>query len=737
MKKYFQLLVMIFLPLCLSYSQSTTFQKVTAASYLEFKDVFFINESTGWVVGNLGSIYKSTDGGQNWQKQQSNINSHLKVAFFLDEQKGFAIGDSCKFLSTTDGGSTWKVDKISAIPSISASIYSVYFADNLKGWILASSSSAGWILSTTDGGVNWTINLTVTGKSMNKMKFFEPNKGIACGKDAATIYYTSDGINWTLAPTPLLGGFNYSRSDLRNIYMTSATEAYIVGWGTLVGAQPTIYLKTTDGGATWVYLTQSESNRTYDNLYNLWFKDANNGIATGGATLGSLVARTTDGGQNWIPIKAPFGSVLYGITGFGNKVWISGGGGLLAYSSDFGETWQLLTPMPSGTIYSIEFPTSLVGYAAGFDGVLHKTTDGGETWRGGYLSAGNKTINIQSIFFVNENVGYAACSYQMVAKTTDGGTTWSEIIPASTSAKTTSYSAYFINVDLGFVVGKLDDGLDIIYKTTDGGSTWTNKMDVTGKNLRDVAFKDENNGIIVGLEFTARFTTDGGTNWSIPTFINLPTGFDTKTANVYSVRFISENEAIAVGNKFILKSSDSGASWSYIQTSSANQLNSVSSGSNLVYAVGVKEAWQSTDAGNTWTNIFDTTLFEGTLNSSTVDPNGNAWFGAGSSSIYTNRTWVGVEHEGHPIPNGYELKQNYPNPFNPTTVIDYKLGNSSFVTLDVFDVLGKRVARLVDAYQPGGNYSVKFNPEKLSGAVYFYRLKVDGKVSSKKMILIK
>jgi len=732
MKKLLLVLSLMCFPLVSLFSQSSTFQKVNTYSYPEFKDVFFINENTGWVVGNAGSIYKSTDGGQNWKQQQSNINSHLKAACFLDDQNGFVVGDTCKFLSTTDGGITWKVDVISAIPLINASITSVFFADKMKGWILASTSSAGWILSTTDGGASWTSNLT-TAKTMNKLNFYGPNRGIACGKDAATIYFTSDGINWTLAPTPLLGGFNYSRSDMRGIYMSSATDAYIVGWGSNIGAQPSINLKSTDSGASWMYLMQTETNRTYDNLYNVWFKDVNNGIAIGGALRGSVVVRTSDGGQNWVPIKAPFGATLYGLSGIGNKIWIAGASGLIAYSPDFGDTWQLLTPMPSGSIYGVQFPTPLVGFAAGFDGVFLKTVDGGQTWSPGYLSVGLTTLNIQSIQFLNENVGYAACSYQLVAKTTDGGATWKAIINDTTSVTTISYSVHFVNESLGFVVGKLATGIDVIYKTTDGGISWSSKTNITGKDLRDVDFADDTHGIIVGYSLKALYTTDGGTNWLVPTINNVP-----GTPNILSVTFISSNEAIAAGVNFIMKSNDAGATWNYVQTGSANQLNSVSFKDQTTgYAVGAKEAWQTTDGGATWADIYDSNVFEGTLYSAEVDPSGNVWFGGGNSTIYTNRIWVGVENESGNSVEEFELKQNYPNPFNPSTIINYNLTKSAYVVLDVYDVLGEHVAKLVDTYQSPGNYSQKFDPENLSGGVYFYTLKVDGYVSSKKMILLK
>jgi len=734
MKKYVQLFLLSCISVVFTFAQSTSFQKVNSNSYPSFNEIRFVNETTGWVVGLAGSIYKSIDAGQTWHEQRSNTTNDLNAICFLTDQIGFVSGENSTLLSTTNGGTSWKADSISAIPTVPATIYSIYFSDNLKGWMLASSASVGWILSTTDGGETWNINLTTT-KPMNKMSFFSPNKGMACGKDAATIYYTSDGTTWTQAPTPALGGFTYTRSDLRNIFMVSATEAYIVGWGSTVGAQPSIHLKTTNAGVSWTYLTQLQANRTYDNLWNVSFKDANNGIAIGGASRGSVVVRTTDAGQNWIPIAAPFGPTLYGISSIGNKVWLSGSSGLLAYSSDYGDTWQLLTPIPSGTIYSLNFPTSKIGYAAGFDGVLHKTTDGGETWKGGFLTIGFSTLNIQAIQFLDENLGFAACSFQMVAKTTDGGKSWVKIINDTTTATATSYGVHFVNQNLGFVVGKIAANTDIIYKTTDGGASWSNQQNLTSKDWRAVDFADENHGIVVGLSLKVRYTNDGGSTWLTP-IINNVSG----TPNIYSVKFINDSEAVAVGVNFIMKSNDAGATWNNIQTASANQLNSVAfKDQSLGYAVGAKEAWQTTDAGNSWTDIYtaNANVFEGTLYSAVVDPDGNAWFGGANSGIFTNRIWSDIKSENNSLVDGFSLEQNYPNPFNPTTVIQYKLEKDAAVSLDVYDVLGKNVAKLINAHRPAGDYSQTFEAGRLSGGVYFYTLKVDGSIRSKKMIFIK
>jgi len=85
----------------------------------------------------------------------------------------------------------------------------------------------------------------------------------------------------------------------------------------------------------------------------------------------------------------------------------------------------------------------------------------------------------------------------------------------------------------------------------------------------------------------------------------------------------------------------------------------------------------------------------------------------------------------------YSLAQNQPNPFNPTTTIKYSLSEQQFVSLKIFDILGKEVATLVNENKPAGNYEVNFDASNLSSGVYFYQLRAGNFTEMKKMILIK
>jgi hypothetical protein len=88
-------------------------------------------------------------------------------------------------------------------------------------------------------------------------------------------------------------------------------------------------------------------------------------------------------------------------------------------------------------------------------------------------------------------------------------------------------------------------------------------------------------------------------------------------------------------------------------------------------------------------------------------------------------------------PEEYSMEQNYPNPFNHQTRIKYSIKEKNYVSLKVYDVLGKQVANLVDEVKQAGEYEVLFNASSLSSGIYYYTIKVDNFTSTKKLALIK
>jgi hypothetical protein len=119
----------------------------------------------------------------------------------------------------------------------------------------------------------------------------------------------------------------------------------------------------------------------------------------------------------------------------------------------------------------------------------------------------------------------------------------------------------------------------------------------------------------------------------------------------------------------------------------------------------------------------------------------SAFVGANYDGVYfDNETWVPVSVDDDVIsqtPTSFEISQNYPNPFNPSTSIQFKIPENSFVTLKVYNVLGKEVATLLNEEKNAGLYEVTFDATDFSSGIYFYKIEAGNFVATKKMILMK
>jgi hypothetical protein len=89
------------------------------------------------------------------------------------------------------------------------------------------------------------------------------------------------------------------------------------------------------------------------------------------------------------------------------------------------------------------------------------------------------------------------------------------------------------------------------------------------------------------------------------------------------------------------------------------------------------------------------------------------------------------------VPRSMKLFQNYPNPFNPSTIIEYLIPKLTFVTIKVYDALGKEVTTLVNEEKQTGKYKIEFEVGNLKSGIYFYQLKANDYIETKKMILLR
>jgi len=108
----------------------------------------------------------------------------------------------------------------------------------------------------------------------------------------------------------------------------------------------------------------------------------------------------------------------------------------------------------------------------------------------------------------------------------------------------------------------------------------------------------------------------------------------------------------------------------------------------------------------------------------------------GNIYFYTDAVTRLNDHGNPDIPLTFSLEQNYPNPFNPRTRIHYQIPNSSDVELAIFNLLGQKVANLVNEHQSPGRYVTDWNANNLAAGIYYYRLKAGTFMQVKKMVLL-
>ncbi len=438
-----------------------------------------------------------------------------------------------------------------------------------------------------------------------------------------------------------------------------------------------------------------QNSGTDKKLYAVQFTDANNGFAVGDS---GTILQTTNAGANWVTQVSGLDIILK----------------------------------------SVCFTDINIGTVVGDDGTILRTTNGGVNWTA-QASGTNKNLN--SVYYINEITGWTVGgslvnipAENVILKTTDGGINWS---PQSSSTNYPLTDVHFNDVNNGFIVGGYWGYSAVILRTTDGGNTW---IEITGPGISGyhfgVSFADELTGIVVGafhgldyidshrLVYTGDLqqvesqyfrkdnfpkplwgpghilrTTNGGITWQ--------TVLDTVSVDLNCVTFIDDNNGWVVGGEFwfsggggcVLSTNDGGLTWT-------EQISGISNALSSVFFNDALTGWA---------------------------------VGANGTILHTTNGGVSFveEEQFDEIPTEFSLSQNYPNPFNPSTTFNYSIPTQSKVVIKVFDILGNEVATLMDEEKSVGTYELTWYAEQLPCGVYFYHLKTNSFVQTRKMLLMK
>ncbi len=384
----------------------------------------------------------------------------------------------------------------------------------------------------------------------------------------------------------------------------------------------------------------------------------------------------------------------------------------------------------------------------------YKTTNGGSNWI--QLNTGS-SVPFLCIYAKDANTVFAGDG--VVYKTTNGGSNWTlvdSIIGESFGLRGIQFSNSIPS--FGVVLEQESSG-NYIYKTRDGGNTWNRTpvsvseiLAINGLNVVDSLF------YAFGTAFISPsiiITTDGGVTWNLRD-LNLP--FSTFTNGVA----FKEDKLTGIAGAslpIIARTTDGGLNWVNIDvgnnvTSAACRMRWIQ-GTNTCYVSATDPTnggiLKSTDGGLTWTQM--TTSGLGIYNFDTKSIGSNVYgyansslggFVGGNQVLKVTDMVVGINQISEFVPDGYTLSQNYPNPFNPVTNLEFGIspartgGKLGFVSLKIYNMLGKEVAALVNDNLNPGTYKYNFDGSNFSTGIYFYKLVVDGNIiDTKRMVLLK
>ncbi len=311
-------------------------------------------------------------------------------------------------------------------------------------------------------------------------------------------------------------------------------------------------------------------------------------------------------------------------------------------------------------------------------GGVFLSIDKGANWTA--VNTGLANTNVYSLAVSGTNL-YAGTNGG-VFLSTDNGTNWKAINTGLTNTYVTHLATSGTNLFAGTLGG--------VFLSTNNGTSWTAvNTGLTNTITHCLAVSGTN--LFVGTDGGVFLSTNNGTSW---TAVN--------SGLVNSVHALSANGAYLFAGTFdggISLSTINGTSWTAVNT-------------------GLTNMWVRSLA------FSGTNLFAGT--------NGSGALKRPMSEMVTV-----VDKTTTNLPAQLTLEQNYPNPFNPSTIIPFSLPSKTFVSLKIFDVMGREASTLLSDELHAGSYSHQWNASAFPSGMYFYRLQAGSCTETKRLIIVR
>ena len=492
---------------------------VKRSTYSKLQSVHFINPDTGYAAGH--GIIKTIDGGNHWDTIYSSSSVLLNVISFIDAKIGYAVGDGV-IVKTVDGGKTWNTTTYCS----NCELNSITILNKDTCYVVGTNG----IIKTIDGGINWVEQSIGLNATLTSVCFPKTETGYIAGWNGI-LYKTVDGGNiWFKLDS-------ISSRSYKSLCFSDANSGVVMSDNEI--------LKTIDGGKHWTELFKTND---INPINSVSFVNQNRGIVVGN---NGLIIKTIDNGINWDTISYVNGNRLTAVTFPTHDTGYILGGGKILKTINAGDDWIVQKEGPSN-IKAISFRNSLLGYTAGTNGTMYKTSDGGIHWN--KLTTGT-TNNLKYLSFPSDKIGYAFDDSTII-KTTNGGISWSQVYCFHKAIRFNS--VFFLDSMIGFVyVSPLG-----LYKTINGGLTWTILNFKPSSDVSSLFFLNPDTGFVT-QQYTGFIykTTDAGITWN-QVYKNYSSGLS-------SIYFSNDSIGYAVGGytdllfdcTIIIKTTNGGTTW--------------------------------------------------------------------------------------------------------------------------------------------------------------------------------
>jgi photosystem II stability/assembly factor-like uncharacterized protein len=283
----------------------------------------FATDREGWMVGELGRIFRTGDGGLTWERQDAGTKRPFLAVTCVDARTAWVAGKEGIVYGTTDGGATWRP----ASTGSSRHVFALQFATRARGH---GAGDFGTMIHTEDGGGQWTV-------SQVPPEVHLPDSALDTGVDPGDV----------------------------NLYALSYGDPDHL-W---VAGEFGIIMASADGGRTFA----QQHGPVETTLFGIHFVDARRGWAVG---IDSVILHTEDGGQTWSPQPPPVTQrSFYDVTVQDGRGWIVGSSGTVLASDDGGATWTL-RPLPielaANWIRALSLTPGGRGLAVGAEGLVFR-----------------------------------------------------------------------------------------------------------------------------------------------------------------------------------------------------------------------------------------------------------------------------------------------------------------------------------------------------------------------------